>query len=290
MKMFKKALPGILLALYSVQLLAAHPCDFGAVRSEHVRGNFHVIHGTGGTIGVLAGSDGVFLIDDQVADITQEILAAVREIDDGPIRIVVNTHVHGDHVGGNASMAGEGAILMAHDRVRSRMVENDKETDALPVITYSDNATVHLNGEEMRIMHVSNAHTDGDSIIFFTNSNIVHMGDVLFNNCYPFIDTGRGGSAAGTLGAVEMVLTKIDDETIVISGHGKVTDKQGLAAYHAALSDMVDAILALKTEGKTLEQTLAANPTAAYEESWTWSYGNAKGFVTSVYNASEIQD
>jgi len=264
---------------------AANSCDFGAVRSEHVKGDFHVIYGGGGTIGVLAGADGVFLVDDQVAEITPDILAAIRKINDGPIRYVVNTHVHGDHVGGNENMAREGAVLVAHDHVRSRMVETDAAEDALPVITFNDQASLYLNGEAMRVMHVSNAHTDGDSIIFFENMNIVHMGDVHFNNCYPFIDTGRGGSPAGTLKAAEMVLAKIDDETIVIAGHGEFTDKAGLANYHAVISDIVNSITVLKSEGKSLEETLAAKPSSAYDETWAWGFIDGDAIVTSIYNA-----
>ncbi len=266
-------------------LFAVHDCDFGAVRAEHVKGHFHVIYGGGGNIGVLAGEDGVFLVDAQVAELTPEILASVRKINDGPIRFLVNTHVHGDHVGGNENMANEGAVILAHDNVRSRLVETDKSKGTLPLITFNDKASVFLNDEEMRAMHVKNAHTDGDSVIFFKDSNIVHMGDVLFTNCYPFIDTGRGGSAAGIIKAVEQVLSKIDDDTIVIAGHGANTDKAGLVRYHQALTDIVDSITSLKAQGKSLEETVAANPTASYDDTWTWGFIKGEAFTKTIYNS-----
>jgi cyclase len=273
------------LLLLSGPIFAVHDCDFGVVRAEHVKGNFHVIYGGGGTIGVLVGDEGVFLIDAQAAEVTPDILAAIRKINDGPIRFLINTHVHGDHVGGNENMAQEGAVILAHDNVRSRLVETEKSKGTLPVITFNDKASVFLNGEEMRAMHVENAHTDGDSVIFFKDSNMVHMGDVLFNNCYPFIDTGRGGSAAGTIKAAAMVLAKIDDDTIVIAGHGAYTDKAGLARYHQVLTEVFDSVVTLKAEGQSLENVLAAKPTAKYDATWTWGFINGEAFTTAIYNS-----
>ena len=280
--------PVLLFSLFSLPVQAAdgHSCDFGALESEKINDHFYVIHGAG-NVGVLIGEDGVFLVDDHMADVTPELLAVIREMSDGPIRYVVNTHVHGDHSGGNPGMSNEGAVIMAHDNVRRRLVNDGKQESSLPVITFNDEASVYLNGEAVRLIHVGHAHTDGDSIIYFEDSNIVHMGDVMFNNCFPFIDIGRGGSASGTLSAVEAVLNTIDDETVVVAGHGNTTNKAGLAAYHQAISVMVDSVAALKASGMSLEEVLEARPTAAYDETWTWMYGNAKSIVTAIYNSPD---
>jgi len=277
------------LGMLTAQPANAHVCDFGDVKVEHLKSNFYVIYGAGGNIGVSAGAEGVFLIDDQVSELGPDILAALREISDGPIRFVLNTHVHGDHTGNNELMVENGALILAHDNVRIRLIERERPAGALPVITFNDRASVHINGEEARALHFDNAHTDGDSVIVFNDSNIVHMGDILFSPCFPFIDTASGGSPEGVIAAVKAMLEQVDDETIIIPGHGPVTDKAGLKTYLAMLETILGRVKALKEEGKTLEQIVAAKPAAEFEIVWTWQYFDGESFVTSLFKALENQ-
>ena len=289
MKIFSRGL--FALMLICPMLMAppanAHVCDSGDVRMEHLKDNFYVIYGGGGNIGVSVGEDGVFLIDDQAAPLTPEILSNIREVSDGPIQFVLNTHLHGDHTGGNENLGQQGAVILAHDNVRTRLTEREYPKDALPVITFNDQVSVHINGIEARAFHVENAHTDGDSIIYFKEANVVHMGDTLFNTCYPFIDTNSGGSLEGLIPAIERALAKIDEETIVIPGHGPVTDKAGLKTYLDMLVTVGGRVRTLKSSGKTLEEVLVANPTAEFDEVWSWSFVNGERFVTTLYDTME---
>jgi len=275
---------------FLAQPASAHVCDFGEVRVEHLKDNFYVIYGSGGNIGVSAGPEGVFLIDDQVTELGPDILAAIREIADGPIRYVLNTHVHRDHTGNNEMMAGNGALILAHDNVRTRLIEREQPAGALPVITFNDQASVYINGEEARALHFDHAHTDGDSVVVFKDSNIIHMGDLVFSPCYPFIDTNNGGNPNGVISAVKAMLEIMDDDTIIIPGHGPVTDKAGVEAYLEMLEVVFGRLKAFKAEGKSLEEALAENPTAEYEAVWAWVFIDGAGFVSSHYDSLERQD
>ena len=289
MKIFNRGLFALMLGgpVLMTQPANAHVCDFSDVRMERLKDNFYVISGGGGNIGVSAGEDGVFLIDDQTAPLTPEILALIGEVNDGPIRFVLNTHLHGDHTGGNENLGREGAVILAHDNVRTRLIEREVSAGALPVLTFNDQVSIHINGIEARAVHVENAHTDGDSIIYFKGANVVHVGDIMFNTCFPFIDTNSGGSFKGLIPAIEGVLAKIDGETIVIPGHGPVTDKAGLETYLDMLVTIGGRVRSLKSSGKTLEEVLAANPAAEFDEVWSWSFINGERFVTTLYNTME---
>ena len=289
MKIFNRGIFALMLGgtMLMTQPANAHVCDSGDVRMGHLKDNFDVIYGGGGNIGVSAGENGVFLIDDQTAPLTPEILALIRKINDGPIQFVLNTHLHGDHTGGNENLGQEGAVILAHDNVRTRLVEREVSAGALPVITFNDQVSIHINGIEARAVHVENAHTDGDSIIYFKGANVVHVGDIMFNTCFPFIDTNSGGSFEGLIPAIEGVLAKIDEKTIVIPGHGPVTDKAGLKTYLDMLVTIGGRVRSLKSSGKTLEEVLMAKPTAEFDEVWSWSFINGERFVTTLYNTME---
>jgi len=289
MKIFTKSL---LTLVFGLPFLAAtpakaHVCDFGSMTMDQVGDGFYVIGGSAGNVGVSVGEDGVFLIDDQMAPLTEELLAMIRGVSDGPIKFVLNTHLHGDHTGGNENLGKKGAVILAHDNVRAGLIGRGVSEGTLPVITFNDKVSIHFNGHEARAVHFENAHTDGDSVIFFDAANIVHMGDTVFNSCYPFIDTNSGGSYAGTVAVVESVLEKIDQDTVVIPGHGPVTDKAGLQVYLDMLETIGGRIKALKAEGKTLEDVLATSPTAEYDEIWTWGFINGERFTTALYNMLE---
>lgn len=297
--------PGPLAAVVAALLLAASPSprlaaqqDMSDVEIEtHLAGDgVWMLVGQGGNIGVSAGEDGIVLIDDQYAPLTEKIRAAVAKINDRPIRFVLNTHWHGDHTGGNENLGRAGALIVAHENVRERMsVEQFMErfdrtvppspAGALPVVTYTDAVTFHLNGDEIHAFHVAPAHTDGDSVVHFRRANVLHMGDVFFHGTYPFIDLGSGGSAQGVLDAVNRALELADGETKVIPGHGPLTDTAALTAYRDMLADVLGKVRELAAQGKSLEEVQAAKPTAPYDEARAGGFIGPDDFVATVYES-----
>lgn len=252
--------------------------------------------GAGGNIGVSAGEDGVFLIDDQYAPLTDKIRTAVARINGQDVRFVLNTHWHGDHTGGNENLGEAGALIVAHDNVRERMsvdqfmerfnrnVEAAPEA-ALPVVTFSTDVTFHLNGDEIHAFHVPSAHTDGDSIVHFRDADVLHMGDVFFNGMYPFIDLASGGSAQGMLDAVERALELAGSGTKVIPGHGPLTDREGLGAYREMLASVIGRVEELIEAGESLEEIQAAQPTAPFDEELGGGFIGPDDFVASVHQS-----
>jgi cyclase len=255
-----------------------------------------MVKGQGGNIAVSAGADGVFIIDDQLQPLTDQLLAAIRRIDDRPVRFVINTHYHGDHVGGNESLGKAGSVIIAHDNIRRRMNSDqfnsffDSTTPAyppasLPVVTFNDRVTLHLNGESVAVHHVPRGHTDGDSIVHFPASNVLHMGDIFFNGLYPYIDLDGGGSVQGMIGAVELGLGLADEQTRIIPGHGALSNRTELQAYHDFLVKARDNVQALIDQGRDLEQAIAAKPTAEWDESLGGVWIEPAQFVTFIYNS-----
>jgi len=244
-----------------------------------VADGIHMFMAAGGNIGVLSGDDGVFLIDDQYAPMVPRIKAAAEKLTSAPVRMVVNTHWHGDHAGGNERFGEEGVMIIAHDNVRTRLSSShfskffDQEIPpspaaALPVITFSDDLSVHLNGQTVRIEHVAPAHTDGDSIVWFAQANAVHLGDVFFNGLYPFIDLDSGGNVRGMLRAAESVLNRIDADTKVMPGHGPLADRADLEAYVTVLRTSIERVEKLVADGKSLDEVIAAQPSAEFDAAW----------------------
>ena len=250
-----------------------------AIRTEKVAEGIYVLFGNGGNVGVSVGHDGVFMIDDQYAPMTPAISAAVAGLGGGAPRFVLNTHWHGDHTGGNEGLGKAGALIIAHDNLRARMsVPQAMEflrqavpaspPGALPVVTFSDTVTLHLNGDEIRAMHVAHAHTDGDTIVRFQASNVVHAGDTFFNGLYPFIDVDSGGSIAGLMAAVDALLSMSDGDTRIIPGHGPVAGRAALEEYRHMLVETVGRVRALRAEGKSADEIVAAAPNADYDATW----------------------
>jgi cyclase len=255
-----------------------------------------MIKGRGGNIAVSAGEDGVFIIDDQVEPLTDQLLASISKVSDQPIRFVINTHYHGDHVGGNETLGKAGSVIIAHDNIRQRMNSDqvsiffDETTptwpqDSLPIITFNDRVTLHLNGEEVTAIHVPRGHTDGDSIVHFPDSNVIHMGDIFFNGLYPFIDLDGGGSIQGTIAAVELGISLADDETQIIPGHGPMSDLSGMQEYLAFLTSARDKVQALIDQGMSLEQAVAAKPTAEWDDILGKIWITPEQWVTFIYNS-----
>lgn len=281
-------------------LVALPPCataqDFSKVEVETtaLRGGTHLLTGAGGNIVASIGDDGTFIIDDQFAPLAPRIRTALAGIGGGEVRFVINTHWHGDHTGGNEAFGKGGAVIVAHDNVRKRMGSEqfmafmDRKVDAspaaaLPVVTFAEAVTLHLNGDTVRVIHVADAHTDGDALVKFEQANVLHMGDTFFNGGYPFIDAGSGGSIGGVLAAVDAGLEMADANTMVVPGHGKQTDRAGLAAYGAMLKGYRDAIAKMKADGKTLEQVIAAKPTASTDEQLGKGFIKPEQFASFVY-------
>ena len=255
-----------------------------------------MLKGRGGNIAVSAGEDGVFIIDDQLKPLTDQLLAAVREIDERPVRFVINTHYHGDHVGGNEALGKTGTVIIAHDNIRRRMTTEQFSSfmnsatppypeEALPIVTFNDRVTLHLNGESVAVHHVPRGHTDGDSIVFFPDSNVLHMGDIFFNGLYPYIDLDGGGTVQGLIAAVEQGLELADAETKIIAGHGPLSDRATLQEYQGMLVQARDRVQALVDQGMSLEQAVQAEPTKEWDELLGGVWITPAQFVTFIYNS-----
>jgi cyclase len=259
--------------LTATPALAQQPPPNPEIRIERVAPGVAVLFGRGGNIGVSYGADGNILIDDQYAPATERVVAAVRSLDPDPIRFVINTHWHGDHSGGNENLGRAGTVIVAHDNVRLRMAMEQmvrgervqpSPAAALPVITFSENLTFHLNGDDIRAIHVEHAHTDGDSLIYWTRANVLHMGDVYFNGMLPFIDLDSGGSIDGVIAAATAALAIANEATIVIPGHGPVARRADLERYRDMLLALRNRIGQGIAAGRTLEELKAEGHADAY--------------------------
>ena len=250
------------------------------VKVEKVAGNVYMLTGAGGNIGACVGEDGIVIIDDQFAPLAPKIKEALKGIADKPIRFILNTHYHGDHTGGNEAFGRDGTII-AQENVRKRLAAGSSARGnatppapkgALPIITFNDRTTVHLNGEDIRAMYLPAGHTDGDSVVEFPNAKVVHMGDDFFNGTFPFIDVENGGSVRGLIKNVDTVLGRIDDSYKVIPGHGTLSDRKGLAAFGDMLKGTWAAVEAGVKAGKTADQ-LKGEKALEKWDSW------GKGFI-----------
>ena len=239
----------------------------------------YMLSGEGGNIGLFIGDDGTFLIDDQFAPLTDKIVAAIKSVGGDFPKFLINTHYHGDHTGGNENLGKGGTLIFSHDNVRDRLSTGsfiaafDMKREAipqegLPVVTFSEDISFHLNGDSLSAIHVPHAHTDGDSFIYFKKANVIHAGDIFFNGFYPFIDVTHGGSLKGMIKAADKILSLADDKTKIIPGHGPMGDKAKLAGYRQMLRTAYERLRKLKAEGKTAQEAVAAKPLADLEGTW----------------------
>ena len=290
----KLVLAAALLALATFSAAAQQDFSKVEVKAEKIADGLWMLTGAGGNIGVSAGPDGVFLVDDQYAPLTDKIKAAIATVSDKPVRFVVNTHWHGDHVGGNENLGKAGAVLVAHENVRKRMSKEQfiklfnrtvpaSAAAALPLVTFAESLSFHLNGEDIDAIHVPPAHTDGDVVVFFHKANVIHAGDLVFNGMYPVVDLSSGGSVDGMIGAADRLLAAGDAATKIIPGHGPLATKADVKAFRDMLAASRDAIQPLVKAGKTLDQVKAAKPTAALDEKWGKGFIKPEVWTTVVY-------
>ncbi|MFK7834069.1 MAG: MBL fold metallo-hydrolase [Winogradskyella sp.] len=244
----------ILLVLASTTFHAQGRFDAVEITTTKLTEHTYMLEGAGGNIGISVGDGGVFVIDDQFAPLSEKILAAIKTISDQPLKFLVNTHFHGDHTGGNENMEKAGAIIIAHDNVKKRLVEKESSKAALPVITFNDKLNLTINGESIAVFHVANAHTDGDALLYFTESNVLHTGDTYFNGRYPYIDLNSGGSVKGYIEAAKKGLILIDDDTKIIPGHGKLANKTDYKTFLTMLETLATNIQNAIDAGKTEDE------------------------------------
>ena len=266
------------------------------VKASKLTGNLYMITGKGGNLGLLTGSDGSFLVDDQFAPLTQQIIDVVKSVGGDVPRFLINTHFHGDHTGGNENLGQQGTLIMSHHAVRERLVAGSHiaafsmtsgpaNPAALPVVTYAHNMHLHINEETVRIEHTPNAHTDGDSFVVFENANVVHAGDLFFNGFFPFIDAANGGSLRGVIAAVDRILAVTDDSTQIIPGHGPLASRGDLKRYRTMLAIANERLRKLKNQGLSAEEAVAKAPLKDIEAQWGKGIFSADKWISIVYAA-----
>lgn len=251
-----------------------------------VNGKVSMLVGRGGNIGISSGADGLLMIDTQFANIEQPIRKAIAKIADGKPAFVVNTHWHSDHVGGNLGFGRDG-YLVAHENVRARMKVGGRgngpaDPAALPDLTYDEGMTVHYNGEAIHLVHLPTGHTDGDSAVFFTQSKVVHMGDLMFNGLFPFIDLDSGGSISGYLQAQRRVYEMIDDETKVIPGHGPLATRADLAKCMRMIEASIELVEARMAAGMSAEKIAELGMPDEYAD-WSWGFISTERWLATLY-------
>jgi len=270
--------------------------DFSAVEIKivNVSKNIYMLQGSGGNVGVSVGSDGVLMIDDQFAPLSEKIRSAIKSVGGEKISFLVNTHWHGDHTGGNEQFGRE-ATIIAHTNVRKRlssrqevklfnMVSEPHPKEALPVITFDESLSVYFNGEEIKAIHFPKGHTDGDIIIFFEGSNVVHMGDHFFTGTFPFIDLNSGGDVEGYTSNVAKIITLLPDDVKIIPGHGELSDMNALKAYHAMLIGTTDFVRTAITAGKGLDEVKKEGLPEQWQ-SWAKGFLSEEQWIEIVYQS-----
>ena len=295
----KKIALGAAAALaFSLPALAQEEQDFSAVQIEtqQVGNGLFMLIGEGGNIALSTGPDGSVLVDTQFAPLNEKIVAAVRAAGGGDVKYVINTHWHFDHTGGNEPLGLAGAVIIAHDNVLVRMSTEqfmaalDRRVEpspvaARPVVTFPSRTTFHLNGNVVNVVHVENAHTDGDSIVHFANANVIHTGDTYMKDLYPFIDVGSLGSIDGFIASSEAVLGRSDVNTKIIPGHGALANKSDMQRFHDMLVKVRGNIQTLIEQNKTEDEVVAAKPTAEFDAAWGQGFMNPENFTRFAYQS-----
>ena len=292
----KGTILGVMTAAALTASLAAQPPDMSQVqiKTTKIAGNFYTLEGQGGTIGVLAGPDGVLMVDSQFAPLGDKIVAAIKQISDGRIRYLVNTHVHPDHIGGNENIGKLGATIFARENLRMRMLKPAAQANgqpgvpapaiAVPTVTYDAPLTFHVNGEDVQLVPVPVAHTDGDTMVYFPNANVIMTGDFYRSTGYPNIDRANGGTMNGMLAGFDAIVALARPDTKIVPGHGAVVDKTAVAAHKAMMVAVRDKVAALVKQGKTQEEVVAAKVTNEFDAKVTGATPQtADRFVGQLY-------
>jgi glyoxylase-like metal-dependent hydrolase (beta-lactamase superfamily II) len=271
--------------------------DFSKVeiKTTQIAADFYTLEGLGGTVSVLTGPEGVLLVDSQFAPLTDKLVAAIKKISNKPIRFLINTHLHGDHTGGNENFAKLGAIIFSRDQLRQRLERPSAKADgtpgkpapvlALPVVTYDGPVSIHLDGEDVRLIPIRSAHTDGDTLISFTNHDILAVGDYYRGIGYPYVDLKSGGSLSGILDGLGATIGRAGPNTKIIPGHGPLADRNAVIAQRDMILTVRDKVAALVAQNKTLQEIIAAKPTAEFDAQVPRSAQTAEEFVTWMYEA-----
>lgn len=264
------------------------------INPEKVTDNIYLLYGAGGNVGLFLGKDGAVMIDDQYANVSEKIMAVVDSLSDNALKYLINTHWHGDHTGGNAFFANQGATIIAHENVRERLSHKQirpfgRSTEAAPesawpVLTFNDKMQIHINGESLQLIHHHNAHTDGDAFIYFPSNKVLHMGDCFFKNRFPYIDVAMGGTPDGLIATVEAALMICDEDTQIIPGHGTLADKQDLKDYHQMLLIMRDRVKSEVANGTTMDALDVSALTKGFK-AWGEGFISGEKFVNTLYKA-----
>lgn len=281
--------PRFLMAVLATALPFSHPVlaqDFDSVEVtvHDIEGNVRYLAGAGGNIGLLTGDDGVFLVDDQYAPLTDKIVAAIRTVSDEPIRFVINTHLHPDHTGGNENFGRMGAVIVGHDNVR-RQMEISGYAETPPFVTFSEDMSFFLNGEKVYVFKIPDAHTNGDSFIRFENANVIHTGDTFRTTGYPYIDMNNGGTFLGTIRAHDLLIDIADVDTKILPGHGEVTDVNEVRDTRDMLLTIRDRVQNAINEGMSVEQAQAAGLTTDFDPRYrpAGNFGTPEQLIAAAY-------
>ena len=289
------------LILLLLPVLISDAQDFSEIEIKTIKVTDHIymLEGSGGNIAVSVGEDGALMVDSQYAPLSEKIRQAIKALTDRPVKLLLNTHWHGDHSGGNENFGQQGAMIIAHENVKERLSKTQlirafsREIPpapemARPVVTFSDQLSVKCNGEYVMMIHVDSAHTDGDALIYFPESDVMHLGDTYFNGRYPFIDLSSGGRINGMIAAAEQALFVAGEHTKIIPGHGPLSNKAELETYHQILKSIRDKVKQAIDEGKDLEAIQAMRPGAETDEVWGAYFITPDRFVEFIYNSFQV--
>ena len=278
--------------LAAIPTLAQRDFSNVEIKATHVKGNIYMLNGTGGNVGVSLGEDGVLIVDDKFAPLAEKIRAALKSVGGGDLKFILNTHWHGDHTGGNVVFGPEAPII-AHTNVRKRLTgelaaagrnAQPAPKDAWPVVTFDESLSVHFNGEEIKATHLPRGHTDGDSVIFFTQSNVVHMGDHFFAGRFPFVDLGSGGDVEGLKNNIGSIISKLPADMTIIPGHGPISKLDDLKTYHRMLVETTERVQAAMRAGKSLAQIKAEGPADEWKD-WGAGFINADRWIETIHRS-----
>lgn len=292
-----KSIFSLIFSAFSLGLIAQRNFDGVQIEPIQVSENVYVLFGSGGNIALVTGENQNYIIDDQFAPLSDKINFTIQQINPNPVAYVLNTHWHGDHTGGNANFAMNGATLIAHDRVYDRLKTGQQSArrnippaaiEALPTISFSDQLKLRYREDaEIHAFHVNDAHTDGDSFYYFVTENVIHLGDNFFNERYPYVDISSGGDIDGMISNLYMAASMIDDETVIIPGHGKVANKRQLIDYANLLDLFRELVVELREEGKSIEEIIEIRPLAEWDDTYGSGFIAPEAFLRAIFETAD---